>query len=243
MNHFLNRRNLFVSMGAASVLALAACSDKSNNNSTGDDDTANTGKNTVNYDESFLNSILLNGGLVYGPEDFFVSKTIVLDLGSKHSKDFYNAHYDGIQMSYDENRGVGLSLVDLSDMEEHDHEHDEEHDHSVEFSLQASTVALIVYQYDKELLWTYISKVYELLDGEGHVAEGTDVEDLAAIAVELGVENVDESLKNSLNASIVRNMTMMVENTIESSPALLDNRVLWDGNLNDSDAVDGWLTN
>lgn len=241
MSNIFNRRNLFVSAGAASLLALTACSDKTDNDSITVDE-----KRTENtYDEAFLNSVLLNGGLVYGPEDFFISKTIVLDLGSKHSKDFYKSHFDAIQMSYDENRGVGLSLVDLSDIEEHDHEHEEDHDHdhSVEFSLQASTVAILVYQHDKELLWTYISKVYELLDGEGHVEEGITIDDLGAIATELGVENITESLKNSLNASIIRNMTMMVENTVESAPALLDNRVLWDGNLNDSDAVDGWLTN
>jgi len=246
----LERRKFFAGFTLISTIGLiSACSHKGQeSNNVVEPET--TPSSADNPSQEPLNSaeddVLLNGALIFGPEDFFLTKIVVLDLGSHKSRDFFYTHKETLMNSYDDYRGIGICLTDFSDTAETSH--------GAVYALNASMVAVAVFEENRELFWEFLSRVYDQLEeiagsnqepedhqDHSHVPD-LELSDFVEIALELGLpDNIQNRVDNPVVEALVRNMTMTVDGIVNESPALLENRELWNGDLNNTEEVDEWL--
>lgn len=248
----MNRRKLLIAGSVTIPLILASCGNDEDSITDETDVSDNGGTTEQALDVTgkyadVTNDILMNGALTYGPEGFFVTKTVVLDLGSTESKDFYTKHKETLMNAYDnEYRGFGLTLVDYSDVPEGEGAHD----HAETFAFNAASIAISVYQQDPELLWDYFDEVFAQLseheEGESeedhHHAPDLSMAELADIAVGVGATDAQTMVNEfETTQTLARNMSMTVEGIVESTPALLENRDPFDGDVNDDEDVESWL--
>lgn len=253
---------------------LAACS-----NSTTDDEADNNERvsetdsdsSTTEFSEELLKlseMVLMNSCVVFGPDDFIPSKTVVLDLGSMSSAKFFNTHSDVLPLVENDYSGFGVSLVDRSDYLEARHDST--------YALDAAKVALAVYVLQRGFFWDFLTTMYgELMhfnnnadettvseadehegDNENHSHEEAghsenhehemDVPDLTLDgmidkAIALGVdERIRSFVEEPLVEAAVRSMSMMVVEKVEETPAFLMNGEIVEVDT-DENSIQDWL--
>jgi len=237
----VKRRNILIGAGFVPLLASCATQEQDITDKTTNVIDEQLSEKDENYSTDYNNaqrSILSNGALVFGPDNFFASKTIVLDLGSEKSKIFYNKYKDRIREAYDDKEhGIGITLIDSSDFSTDAH--------TQEFSLSASSVAISIYQNSKESLWDYISNVYEHLEtNDTNHTDEVELPLLLKVAESIGFFN-SEFIASTIETTnmLVRNMAMTAEGFAEDAPVLLNNRERWEGNMDNSKEIIEWLQN
>lgn len=210
----------------------------------------------------------MNSCVVFGPDGFIPSKTVVLDLGSMSSAKFFNTHSDILPLVENDHFGFGVSLVDRSDYLEARHDST--------YALDAAKVALAVYVLQRGFFWGFLTTMYEELrhfnnnvDSETTVSEADEhegdnenhsneeghseshehemnvpdltLDEMIDKAIALGVdERIRDFVGEPLVEIAVRNMSMMVVEEIEETPAfLMDGEIVEVGT--DENSVQDWL--
>lgn len=269
----MNRRTSILTLTTISLSSvLAACS-----NSTTDEEVSGTDldSSTTEFSEELVNlseMVLMNSCVVFGPDGFIPSKTVVLDLGSMSSAKFFNTHSDILPLVENDHSGFGVSLVDRSDYLEARHDST--------YALDAAKVALAVYVLQRGFFWDFLTTMYEELthfnnnakneptvletednehegDSENHGDEEAghsenhehemNVPDLTLDgmidkAIALGVdERIRSFVEEPLVEAAVRNMSMMVVEKIDETPAFLMNGEIVNIDVNEEESVQDWL--
>lgn len=275
----MNRRTSILALTAITLSSvLVACSnsatdDKADNNEEVSETDLDT--STKEFSEELLKlseMVLMNSCVVFGPDGFIPSKTVVLDLGAMSSAKFFNTHSDVLPLVENDHSGFGVSLVDRSDYLEARHDST--------YALDAAKVALAVYVLQRGFFWDFLTSMYEELthfnnntdnettvsemdedsehegDNENHGDEEAghsenheqemNVPDLTLDgmidkAIALGVnERIRDFVEEPLVEAAVRNMSMMVVEKVEETPAFLMNGEIVEVGT-DENSVQDWL--
>lgn len=273
LTRLMNRRTSILTLTTIALSSvLAACS-----NSTTDEEVSGTDldSSTTEFSEELVNlseMVLMNSCVVFGPDGFIPSKTVVLDLGSMSSAKFFNTHSDILPLVANEHSGFGVSLVDRSDYLEARHDST--------YALDAAKIALAVYVLQRGFFWDFLTTMYEELthfnnnakneptvseteysehegNSENHGDEEAghsenhehemNVPDLTLDgmidkAIALGVdERIRSFVEEPLVEAAVRNMSMMVVEKIDETPAFLMNGEIVNIDVNEEESVQDWL--
>ena len=158
----MNRRTSILTLTTITLSSvLAACSNSTTDEATDSNEGVSgtdLGSSTTEFSEELLKlseMVLMNSCVVFGPDGFIPSKTVVLDLGSMSSAKFFNTHSDILPLVENDHSGFGVSLVDRSDYLEARHDST--------YALDAAKVALAVYVLQRGFFWGFLTTMYEEL--------------------------------------------------------------------------------